>query len=378
MKAIAPVDQKSAKAAPASARSTGFYSEELDGLRTLAVGGVMLAHFSPTLGHIAPWGSMGVRLFFVLSGVLITLVLLHARERISAGKSVGGELQQFFIRRIFRLWPLYFASLLLAFGFKVWGTESGMLWHLGFATNFYVFLHQSWPALLSHYWTLAVEQQYYVVWPFIFLMLPGRQLPTLLTITFVAGPLSRALLAARPGANPEYDYVLLSSCLDFFALGSAVAWWQHRGRLENLISARALRLILAASAGWIVWASWRSNRVPLPTYWLVYDGLFQGIGFATLIIYLLRERHGPTARFLRLRPLVYLGQISYGIYIFHNLMHWFAPSLLRRVLGYNYFPSETLHALYLMSLSVGVAAVSYHLFESPLRRLGRRVAGAGQ
>jgi peptidoglycan/LPS O-acetylase OafA/YrhL len=355
-------------------RSTGFYAPELDSLRCLAVAGVMIAHFSPTLARVAPWGNLGVRLFFVLSGMLITLVLLRSRDRIAAGGSTRAALRHFFVRRIFRLWPLYFASLGLAYALKVAGTESGILWHLGFATNYYVYLHHDWPELLSHYWTLAVEQQYYIVWPFALLLLPRRLLPGLLICTLVAGPASRAWLALRAAAAPEFDHVLLSSNLDFFALGAAVAWFQHLGRLGSVLPPARLRAILLGSGCWIGLGSWLLYHEALPVHFVIYDGLIQGVGFAALIAYLLRQPESAAARLLRLPTLIYLGQISYGIYIFHNFMHRLGPSLLRRTLGMNYFASETAHVVYLSALSILVAAVSYHLFEAPVRRLGQRLA----
>lgn len=358
----------------APARSTGFYSAELDSLRCLAVGGVMIAHFSPTLAKFAAWGDLGVRLFFVLSGVLISLVLLRARERIAAGQSRAAALRHFFIRRIFRLWPLYFASLVLAYALKLDGTESGIFWHLGFATNYYVFLHHDWPVLLSHYWTLAVEQQYYIVWPFAFLLLPRRWLPVLLLATYIAGPASRAYHALSPNAAPLFDYVLLSSNLDYFALGGGVAWLRHSGRLEALLSRRSLRALLLAAGCWILLGSWLMYQDLRPAYWVVYDGLLQGIGFAASIVFLLQHPDSLAGRVLRLPALVYLGQISYGIYIFHNFMHRIGPSVLRHTWGTNYFASETAHVLFLSALSLLAAAVSYHLFEAPIRRLGQRLA----
>ena len=106
-----------------SHRSTGFYAPELDSLRCLAVGAVFITHFSWTLKSYADWGVTGVRLFYVLSGFLITHLLFRARARCEAGQ-LGATLalRQFFVRRIFRLWPLYYASLAAAYLLQVDGT----------------------------------------------------------------------------------------------------------------------------------------------------------------------------------------------------------------------------------------------------------------
>ncbi len=364
-----------APAGPDNARSTGFYAPELDSLRCVAVSFVMVAHFSPTLARYADWGSLGVRLFFVLSGFLITEVLLNARRRVDLGHvKVFRAVRQFFVRRVFRLWPLFFGSLLAAYAFKVPGTGTNILWHLCFATNCYVFLHHDWPILLSHYWTLAVEQQFYLVWPLAVLLLPRRALPAVLGAVLVAGPLTRALLLLRANSSPDFDFVLLPCCFDFFAAGGLVAWWRHGGRLDGVASAGTLKAVMTGALGWIVFGAVVRTAGRVPPGWAVYDALIHAIGFAALIAYLLRTSQGSPVRWLRLAPLVYVGQISYGIYIFHNFMHRLGPAVLRRVIGENYFHSEILHATYLIALSVAVASVSYHLFEEPIRKLGRRIA----
>ena len=358
-----------------TARSTGFYAPELDALRCIAVLFVMFAHFSPTLARHADWGALGVRLFFVLSGFLITEVLLNARQRVDEGRmTVVRAVRQFFVRRIFRLWPLFFGSLLAAYAFKVPGTNTNILWHLCFATNCYVFLYHDWPILLSHYWTLAVEQQFYLVWPLAVLLLPRRVFPAVLVAVLAAGPVTRALLLLRASSSPDYDFVLLPCCFDFFALGGLVAWWRHWGRLGSIASSGTLKAAMIAALGWMVFGAILRTDAAVPPGWAVYDALIQAIGFAALIAYLLSPPQGSPTRWLRLPPLVYLGQISYGIYIFHNFMHRLGPAILRRVIGMNYFQSEILHATYLITLSVAVASVSYHAFEAPIRRLGRRIA----
>jgi peptidoglycan/LPS O-acetylase OafA/YrhL len=358
-----------------SLRSTGFYAPELDALRCLAVTGVMIAHFSPTLARFVDWGALGVRLFFVLSGFLITEVLLNAGNRVAAGRaSLGGALWQFFVRRVFRLWPLYYGSLLGAYALNVAGTNTAIAWHLLFATNNLVFLRHEWPALLSHYWTLAVEQQFYVIWPLAVLLLPRRVFPGVLVVTLLAGPLTRAMLLLRTRSSPDFDFVLLPCCFDFFAAGGAVAWWRQRGELGAIARRRALAAVMLSALGWIALGAALRTTGRLPNGWVVYDALFQAVGFAALIAYVLQNAQDRGIRWLRLPPLVYIGQISYGIYIFHNFMHRLGPAILRRITGENYFHSETLHVLYLMALSIAVASVSYHLLEAPVRRLGRRIA----
>lgn len=353
-------------------RSTGFYAPELDGLRCVAVAMVMITHFSPTLSRVADWGNIGVRLFFVLSGFLITTVLLRSRDRVDAGKSTRwAALDRFFSRRIMRLWPVYFLCLFLAYAFHVSGTYTSIWWHALFATNHYVYTNRDWPTLLSHFWTLAVEQQFYVIWPVVLLWIPLRAVPPLLLGVALVGPLSRGFLVLTGATTPDFVGVLLPCCLDLFALGGAIAWALRHERPRWLPARLDRGWISAALVLWlVVGTALRCYGRTIPG-WPVYDGWIQAIGFASLIAFVIQHPENRFCGILRHPWVVYLGQISYGIYIYHNFMHRIGPALLRRVIGQNYFESETVHVLYLTALSVTVAALSYHVFENPLRKLGR-------
>lgn len=367
-------------AAPPAAtrRSTGFYAPELDGLRCLAVLAVMVSHFSWTLGNYFDWGPPGVRLFFVLSGFLITHVLWRARRRCEGtAETRGGALRSFYIRRIFRLWPLYFASLALAYAFAVDGTQASFAWHGFFATNQYVFQRQDWPQLLSHYWTLAVEQQFYVIWPFVVLWLPRGSFRWVLATMIVMGPLFRGLPLALGLSRPEYAGVLLPGCLDFFAFGAVVALAWNAGELARLGSRRILRCALVATATWLLLGAVLTTVHRKPDYWLVYDGLLQGLGFTAVVVYLLRFPGGRLGAFCRWAPFVFLGQISYGLYILHNYAHRFGPSVLRRLTGRPYASFELAHIAFYIALTIIAAVISFYAFEEPLRRLGQRLAAPG-
>ncbi len=356
-------------------RSTGFYAPELDGLRWFAVAGVMITHFSWTWKNLANWGTPGVRLFFVLSGFLITLLLLRARAKIEAGcDTAKAALLRFWIRRVFRLWPLYFASLGISYALHVDGTESSFAWHATFATNIYVFAHQRWPGLLSHYWTLAVEQQFYFLWPVVVLGCSHGALRIVLVLMAIAGPFSRWLPLFLGTVRPEYD-VLLFGCLDFFACGAAVALLVDSGLIQSLVSKTVLIAGMIFTAFWLAFGSWlwRHGHGIYPTYYIVYDGSIQAMGFALLVVYVIRHPTELLPTCLRWRPFVFLGKISYGIYILHNLSHRIGPSLTRQVTGKNYLDHEFANVLGYVTLSIGAATITYFCFEEPLRRLGQRL-----
>ncbi|MHC2479153.1 acyltransferase family protein [Rhizobium leguminosarum] len=144
---------------------------QLDGLRAIALLSVFYSHFwqeSSNLGHL------GVRFFFVLSGFLITNILLNVKghDNHTAGITV------FFARRAARIWPPYFLTLgfcwLAAGPLRLPMMQESLPWHALFLSNIWYATHGSEPWALGHLWTLAVEEQFYLIWPFVILALPSR------------------------------------------------------------------------------------------------------------------------------------------------------------------------------------------------------------
>jgi peptidoglycan/LPS O-acetylase OafA/YrhL len=366
--------EPAAAAAVTGGRSTGFYAPALDGLRCVAVIAVLIHHFSPTISGFSELGQWAVRLFFVLSGFLITLLLLEARAKIEDGRLAGrSAVRVFFIRRIFRLWPAYFLCLAVAYCFNVAPTRETIWWHVFMVTNQYVFHVQGWPGMLSHFWTLAVEQQFYLFWPFVILFAPKRSLNLVLLAVLLTGPLSREIILAFRWSNLSTIYTPLPCCLDFFAIGGMIAWGHRLGWLDRFATLFRLRLLLVPAAGWLLYGVFlKTTDSIFPAYWAVFDPLIQALGFGVLIVYVLRKPDGFTARCLSRPTFVYIGGISYGIYVYHNFMHWFGPAVLRHTTGRSYLPNEPLHLVYYIVLSFILAVASYHFLEEPVRRWGRR------
>ncbi len=147
----------------------------LDGLRALAVLAVVLEHFGPVhLAELVHPGRLGVRLFFVLSGFLITGILLEARAA-GGPAATGSILRAFFVRRALRLLPLFYVVLAISCVFSP-SVREGWLWHATYQTNHYIAILGGWPTAFAHAWSLAVEEQFYLVWPWIILLLPLRAL----------------------------------------------------------------------------------------------------------------------------------------------------------------------------------------------------------
>lgn len=145
------------------------YMPHLDGLRAFAVGLVIYSHWMP--GHYQfklPWGSAGVQLFFVLSGFLITGILLRCRTSVARLSA----LRAFYVRRILRIFPLFYCVLLLAYVLNIEPVRETVFWHLPYLSNFYFFSIGRWDGDISHFWSLAVEEQFYLFWPAIVMFVP--------------------------------------------------------------------------------------------------------------------------------------------------------------------------------------------------------------
>lgn len=304
---------------------------QLDALRAFAVGGVLLHHFLPVSTRVAPFGALGVKLFFVLSGFLITGILLQGKALIeSGGQSVAYTLRQFYIRRFLRIFPLFYFVLLLAALLNIYPTRETLPWHLFYLSNVYITATGDWPGALSPFWTLAVEEQFYLVWPWVVLYTPRRHLLKCVIAVIAVAPLFRLLILGL-GWNQNNWAVLPFACLDTLGSGALLAV------LANPASASSAPVV-GQRRGWREPSARFGKRgIALGGLLLVTELLLiathraEGFSFLTFdlvmawcCVWLLARATqgvgGAAGRLLENRVLVYLGVISYGIYVYHGFM----------------------------------------------------------
>jgi peptidoglycan/LPS O-acetylase OafA/YrhL len=329
---------------------------QLDGLRAFAVLGVIASHSCEApVFHEA--GDFGVRLFFVLSGFLITGILLGCRDL-----DPGTATRAFYCRRALRIFPLYFATL-IAFTFVLpfAGMDGAFWWNATYLSNFRNLLtgHDLGPA--GHFWTLAVEEQFYLLWPSVILFTPARYLRTVLVASVVIGPVAR-LATICAGIDPLVGRFATPCVLDSLCGGALLAL------MRSAATPSVLRKI--ACAGIAVTAlAW---SVPSE----VVAFVARDTGFALLSVFIVGTAaagfSGIVGRTLMFRPIAYVGTISYGIYVLHQFVPPIGTRLQRLIgidmdlasLGFSRFVFVTI-------ASIAVAAVSWHFFESPLNDLKR-------
>jgi peptidoglycan/LPS O-acetylase OafA/YrhL len=357
-------------------RPPAVHHAQLDALRAFAVGSVLLAHFSPTLHGLAPdLGFAGVRLFFVLSGFLITGILLRARDAIRSGEStLRAEIRRFLVRRALRILPAFYLLLLANALLDIGSTRTDFWWHALYLSNIPMGLDGRWRDLLTHLWSLAVEQQFYLVWPWLVLGLARVSMPTLLIGACAIGPLFRLGCVLLAPENTVAPVVLPPACLDHLAAGGLVAWLGHKGATAG--PARALVRKIGLACLPLALACTLAAPPPWQGLLTVVGPALQAFAFAALVEGAAIGFAGPVGALLTWRPLLWLGSISYGVYLFHNDAHWIGPRILRQLTRYEtaYLPSEWLHVAYLVLLSILAAAASWWFVERPILRLKSRFA----
>ncbi len=152
------------------------YIKQLDGLRFVAVTLVLIDHWTGDALNF-PISYLGVCMFFVLSGFLITRILLQAKEKDEKfARGHGFSLKQFYIRRTIRIFPVYYLTIFILYLLNEPPIREKIAWYLTYSTNIYVALKHTWLGSSDHLWSLAVEEQFYLFFPFVVLFIPLRKL----------------------------------------------------------------------------------------------------------------------------------------------------------------------------------------------------------
>jgi len=313
-----------------------------------------------------PLGHFGVQLFFVLSGFLVTKVLL--REKGADGVEPKRVARVFFFRRVLRIFPAYFFLLLVLWYFDVSHARRDVVWHLLFFSNVRIFLSGDFNTLLAHFWTVCVEEQYYLIWPWLILW-TSRPLVIRITIAIlIAAPLFRILMFASVPQLPAT--VLLPGVADAFAAGALSAILETSGRLAQRYRqfqvgiCLPIFLVLQSIAA-ILTISPNSEAVRQTSMVIV---------FALLVSKAATGIRSVPGRMLESKPAIYIGKISYGIYLVHN----FIPHVLgdgSRFTGREWTSlastSPWTRCAILLSATVAVASVSWVVVERPILKLKR-------
>jgi peptidoglycan/LPS O-acetylase OafA/YrhL len=343
---------------------------QLDGVRAIAVLMVFVSHWVPWRHQGGfPWNNFGVDLFFVLSGFLITGILLEGRRYVEEeGQGRLLTLRQFYLRRALRIFPLYYAFL-LAYAFSAASPVDELTpWLWTYTLNlFRVFIDNNWEAPISHLWSLSVEEQFYLVWPWVILLVPQRLLLPALFCAVAVGPVAKIILAMHDLPERAIRFFTLSR-LDTLALGGLLAYAVHRHGLQLVARGRHVeRLFRIGLPMFCVVVGLRAVGIG-STNWTILELSAETLVCGWIVIRAADGFGGTAGRLLASAPMVYLGQISYGLYLLHKPI----PTLVRMCgIDTNAIPVGITFLLY-AALAIMAATVSWYLFEGPINALKRK------
>jgi peptidoglycan/LPS O-acetylase OafA/YrhL len=329
----------------------------LDGLRAISIGLVLVGHLAGTqnfpisesVGGIFALGELGVRVFFVISGFLITGLLLR---ELSGKQHIN--LPKFYFRRTFRIFPAYYFFILaLVFleAARLIALHPGDIWHaLTYTSNYHA--DRSWN--VGHTWSLGVEEQFYLLWPAVLLIAGARRGLWAAASLLVLCPLIRLSLwhffpETQSGIGHRFETIA-----DALAVGCVLAgardWLHGRIAYRKILASKLFLLVPVA----VFCANLLHDR---PRLHFLFGYTVMNVGVALCIDWCVTNYSGSIGRFLNLRPLVFLGVMSYSIYLWQQLfLNRYSDSVFCQ------FPYNL--------ILVAIASVaSYYLIERPFLRL---------
>lgn len=348
------------------------YVPQLDGVRCLAILGVMMAHWiaweaENDFVKSFPWNH-GVVLFFVLSGYLITTILLDQKDSIENGQTTTFRaIKNFYVRRTLRIFPLYYLTLFFLYYINYSNTRVIFPWLITYTSNIYEGVKGEFIGPFNHFWSLAVEEQFYLLWPSIILFIPKKHIMKCIFISILLAFVSRMVMV---WLYPE-KWMLASfftlNLLFPLALGGLLAYFkkEHFSVYKRVFC----HPVLTYTSGTLyvllfIYVTW-------PFYRAGFDEFVFSLFAAAVVARASVSGFSFAGKWLLENPIVvYLGTISYGLYVFHLFMGDFYWNYLAHKLQIACNHKPTIWGFYFLAC-VMLASLSYHLLEKPINSLKR-------
>jgi peptidoglycan/LPS O-acetylase OafA/YrhL len=374
----------------------------LDGFRACAVLMVFAQHYILSMMNgLWQWGWAGVDFFFVLSGFLITGILFDTRESTH-------RFRNFYIRRTLRIFPLYYGVLLVLFVLTpllhwdwnvtwiywpfylenyvrfiyvhAFAQSGGQLESL---TSTVVFLDRPIRLYLGHFWSLGVEEQFYLVWPFVVFAVKDRvKLRNICLAVVIAMPLIRLVVALRLSSvfqSMEFFYRLTPFRLDALLLGGLLALVlrgpekRHLKRFAPHVSRICILLLFAMPIVMPMVFHHPAERGPASPWMETFGFTVVDLLAASAIWYSL-QNDSSLFKLFSLKPLRRLGQMSYGFYVFHDIPHVFYAAIAVALVPRYPILTLAVSVLVAFASTLALSYLSYRFFELPFLRLKDRFA----
>lgn len=346
---------------------------QLDGLRALAMLGICWDHWVPEAWNFGLPYEVGLYFFLVLTGYFITGSLLRTRDR---RETEGGgwrwrAWKDFQWRRGLRIVAPYYVALAVAFVFMAPKLWHNLHWYALYLTNIHIALLGEWPHGTSHFWSIAIQQQFYLFWPAVVWLAPRRFLAPAMIVFVLIAPLSRYYehLFMPPFIWP---HKLSWGWFDFFGIGGLMALAVHRG---FPLSSRLWKILMVAGCGAFAVLEFGPRfGLPPSRIGLFYTTII-AIGMCGVIATASLGWRNPAGRLLEMKFLQKVGLLSYGIYLYHNL----APIILGKTIPFLWWgpyadtsPQIILRLVCFAALTWVFTMLSWKYIETPLNRMRAR------
>ena len=349
----------------------------MDGLRALGVLMVLISHLWPRPGPVYDYfhfGRVGVILFFVISGFLVTRSLLDLRHKVTQGcMTRSSAMLTFYYRRVLRIFPLYY----LALAYLYWIAQDPhvrehVIWLLTYTSNYSFFFDISF-GNADHFWTLAIEEQFYLIIPLFVIALSIKRSKKWIIALLIAGLIIKIFTAysyLMRGGFYVWNYAThpLWGSLEGLCLGSLLAY--NASRTAWVGEKRALLSGVILLTGASVYYSILGNGINQDLIYTSLSHLCIAAFSLTLVAHVIHNPSGTSVKILEWGPLRWMGRISYGIYVIHYIVrpdgsawvdkyHALFPDIVQPYLLF----------ILVSTFSIVVASLSYIMIERPLMSL---------
>ena len=313
------------------------------------------------------------RSVFVLSGFLITDILLRTRD-------TSNYFKNFYVRRVLRIFPLYYLSLLLFLviipaiaprSLDVQYYQEHQSWFWMYLQNWLLILHPDGNAVaLNHFWSLAVEEQFYLVWPFVILLVRKPNLSSVALLVCIAGShRCKVVYLVQPESYPIYQWLFLFTRIDGILIGSmlAVVYQHNQSAIRRYSTAL---ILLLAGLNFLVYFIEKDRNFPV---WPIGGYTTFAVMFALLVYESIRKENRLIQLIFNNPVLRFLGKYSYGFYIFHwpvfLLLKPLTDSLTNKWLTQGSTSQLGVSAILATLGGLIISVISYHIFEKHFLKL---------
>ena len=349
------------------------YIKGLDTLRAFAVITVLIGHWGLPIGlgstgdmifkGLFPSPKFGVDLFFVLSGFLITSILLDANNN-QENKLV--IIRTFIARRTLRIFPIYYITFGVLLLIKYPYIKDHLGWFLSYTSNILSYREKSWNSF-SHTWSLSVEEQFYLIWPWLIVFINPRFLKYIFYLSILIG-----IAASLYFKGDAFGLLLMPACMQAFGIGGLYAYISRKDD-QKKIFLRSINILLPVALLFHFYWGFSADGGHFNYCYRTVDSIIS----IWLIHYTIVIRPGWIKNnILENRFLIRIGQISYGIYLYHYALPWVYQMVVNKIGGenspvgaflLNHYVSYSIRLILLFALSLA----SFEFIEKPILKLKR-------